>query len=42
VDGKLPEDKQAMISVIDEALALLAVDDSLRKRFMRKDALQSL
>jgi hypothetical protein len=42
VDGKLPEDKQAMISVIDEALALLAEDDSVRKRFMRKDALRSL
>jgi hypothetical protein len=28
--------------VIDEAIALLAEDDSLRKRFMRKDALRSL
>ena len=42
VDGKLPEDKQAMLSVIDESLALLAEDDSVRKRFMRKDALRSL
>jgi len=42
VDGKLPEDKQAMLSVIDEALALLSASDSVRKRFMRKDALQRL
>jgi radical SAM superfamily enzyme YgiQ (UPF0313 family) len=42
VNGKLPEDKQAMLRVIDEALVLLSEDDSVRKKFMKKDALRSL
>jgi hypothetical protein len=42
VNGKLPEDKQAMLRVIDEALVLLSEDDSVRKKFMQKDALRSL
>lgn len=42
VNGTLPQDKQKMISAIDEMLALLSTDDGVRKRFMRKDSLQSL
>jgi radical SAM superfamily enzyme YgiQ (UPF0313 family) len=42
VDGRLPEDKQTMLRVIDEALALLAEDDNVRKKFVRKDALRTL
>jgi radical SAM superfamily enzyme YgiQ (UPF0313 family) len=42
VNGQLPEDKQAMLGVIDEALRLFRADDSMRQRFQRKDALKSL
>jgi hypothetical protein len=42
VNGKLPEDKQAMLRVIDEALAALNEDESLKKQFVRKDNLTSL
>ena len=42
VDGRLPEDKQAMLRVIDEALAALNEDESLKKQFVRKDNLISL
>jgi radical SAM superfamily enzyme YgiQ (UPF0313 family) len=42
VNGKLPDDKQPMLAVIDEALAKLHEDETLRKRFSRKDGLQNL
>ena len=42
VNGKLPEDKQRMLAVIDEALAALVEDETLRKKFARKDSLTSL
>jgi radical SAM superfamily enzyme YgiQ (UPF0313 family) len=42
VNGKLPEDKQRMLAVIDEALAALDEDETLRKKFARKDSLTSL
>jgi radical SAM superfamily enzyme YgiQ (UPF0313 family) len=42
VNGKLPEDKQAMLRVIDETLLSLTEDDGVRKKFLRKDALRSL
>ena len=42
VNGKLPDDKQALLNVIDEALASLGKDETLRKRFLRKDSLRSL
>jgi radical SAM superfamily enzyme YgiQ (UPF0313 family) len=42
VNGKLPEDKQSMLEVLDEALAALHNDETLRKKFSRKDSLTSL
>lgn len=42
VNGKLPEDKQSMLSAIDEHLALLAEDAALQQRLLRKDSLKSL
>jgi radical SAM superfamily enzyme YgiQ (UPF0313 family) len=39
VNGKLPEDRQRMLAVIDEALN---GDETLRKAFARKDSLTSL
>jgi hypothetical protein len=42
VNGKLPEDKQRMLEVIDEALSALHDDETLRMRFLRKDSLSSL
>ena len=42
VNGKLPEDKQRMLEVIDEALAALNDDETLRERFSRKDSLRNL
>jgi radical SAM superfamily enzyme YgiQ (UPF0313 family) len=42
VNGKLPEDKHCMLDVIDEALAALHDDETLRIRFSRKDSLRDL
>ena len=42
VNGKLPEDKQRMLEVIDEALSALHDDETLWMRFLRKDSLSSL
>lgn len=42
VNGKLPEDKQRMLEVLDEALAALHNDETLRERFSRKDSLMNL
>ena len=42
VNGNLPDDKQALLNIIDEALASLGKDETLRKRFLRKDTLRSL
>jgi radical SAM superfamily enzyme YgiQ (UPF0313 family) len=42
VNGKLPEDKQRMLEVLDEALEALHNDETLRKKFSRKDSLTSL
>jgi radical SAM superfamily enzyme YgiQ (UPF0313 family) len=42
VNGKLPEDRQNMLAVLDEALAALQNDAALRERFSRKDSLRNL
>ena len=42
VNGTLPNDKPHMLAIIDEALAALDADETLRKRFSRKDSLKSL
>ncbi len=42
VNGNLPEDKPAMIRLIDETLAALHEDEALQKRFVRKDNVKCL
>jgi radical SAM superfamily enzyme YgiQ (UPF0313 family) len=42
VNGKLPEDKQAMLETIDEYLQSLEDDETLRRQFQKKDNLTSL
>jgi radical SAM superfamily enzyme YgiQ (UPF0313 family) len=42
VNGKLPEDKQRMLDVIDNALSAIHDDETLRIRFLKKDSLSSL